>query len=158
ENSNFRERISRLLAERYADHPPAVHVEQRIYDRFPSRDDQTRLAMFHQKDWIHRIELIPSIEDERYREFGERIIATEQPRLLTDSQRARGRAWRRERILASGDAPWFTAADAMAELNELADVALDDRRQQLCEIRDYLARLCSTGSVLDHSGDRKKGA
>ena len=30
ENCDFRHRISRLLAERYADQPPAIYVEQRI--------------------------------------------------------------------------------------------------------------------------------
>ena len=40
-----------LFAERYADQPPAICVEQRIYDSFPSSDDEARLAMFHKQDW-----------------------------------------------------------------------------------------------------------
>ena len=59
-----------LFAERYADQPPAICVEQRIYDSFPSSDDEARLAMFHKQDWNHRIDLLSSIEDERYRELG----------------------------------------------------------------------------------------
>jgi exodeoxyribonuclease-1 len=46
ENWDFRQRIRRLLAERYADQPPAIYVEQRIYDGFPSPDDEARLATF----------------------------------------------------------------------------------------------------------------
>jgi exodeoxyribonuclease I len=61
-------------------------VEQRIYDGFPSREDEMRLATFHRQEWPHRIGLIPSIEDGRYRELGGRVIATEQPHLLTATQ------------------------------------------------------------------------
>ena len=73
EHWEFRHRISRLLAERYADQPAAIYVEQRIYEGFPSRDDEARLATFHGREWPHRVGLIPSIEDERYRELGERV-------------------------------------------------------------------------------------
>jgi exodeoxyribonuclease I len=145
ENWEFRQRTSRLLAERYADQPSAIYVEQRIYDGFPSREDEARLAMFHRHEWPARIGLIPSIDDERYRELGERVIATEQPQLLTSTQCTRWQAWRRERILATGDTPWLTVADAAAELDELADAALDDQRQQLCEIRSFLATLENGG-------------
>src|SRR5262245_38973082 len=73
-------------------------------------------AAFHRQEWPHRVGLIPSIEDDRYYELGERVIATEKPQLLTATQRSRSQAWRRERILATGDTPWLTVADAMAEL------------------------------------------
>jgi exodeoxyribonuclease-1 len=134
-------RVSRLLAERYADQAATIYVEQRIYDGFPSREDEARLAAFHRQEWPHRIRLTPSIEDGRYRELGERVIATEQPHLLTSTQRAQWQAWRRDRILATGENPWLTVPDAMTELDELADSALIDQRLQLCEIRNFLTRL-----------------
>jgi exodeoxyribonuclease-1 len=136
ENFDFRQRTSRLLAERYVDSPPAIYVEQRIYDGFPSHDDEASLAMFHRQDGVHRIDLLSSIEDERYRELGERVIATEQPQLLTATQRSRWQAWRRERILATGDTPWLTVADAMAELDELAVVG--GQGHPLSDIRNLL--------------------
>jgi exodeoxyribonuclease I len=141
ENWEFRQKTSRLLAERYADQPSAIYVEQRIYDGFPSRDDEARLATFHRHEWLARIGLIPSIEDERYRELGERVIATEQPQLLTDTQRTRWQVWRRERIIAAGDNPWLTVADAMAELDELAEAMLGEQGQQLSDIRKFLTGL-----------------
>jgi exodeoxyribonuclease-1 len=142
DNWDFRQRTGRLLAERYADQAPAICVEQRIFDGFPSRDDEARLATFHRQEWPHRIGLIPSIEDERYRELGERVIATEQPEFLTDMQRSRWQAWRRERIIATGDNPWLTVADAMAELDEFAEAVLDQQvPQQLGDIRSFLRSL-----------------
>ena len=141
ENWDFRQRISRLLAERYADEPPAIYVEQRIYDGFPSPDDEARLATFHRQEWPNRIDLIPSIEDARYRELGERAVATEQPQLLTCTQRMRWQAWRRERITAPGDSPWLTVARAMAGLDELAEAMLGEQGQQLSDIRNLLTSL-----------------
>jgi exodeoxyribonuclease-1 len=49
-------------------------VEQRIYDSFPSRNDEASLAMFHRQNWIHRIDVLSSLEGDRYRELGERIM------------------------------------------------------------------------------------
>jgi exodeoxyribonuclease I len=150
ENRDFQHRISRLLAERYADQPPASYVEQRIYDGFASHDDGARLATFHRQEWPRRVGLIPSIEDERYRELGERVIATEQPQLLTTTQRTRWQEWREDRLLATGDVPWLTIADAVAELEEYFE-ALGDQRQQLCDIRYFLKSLeanCAASETL----------
>jgi exodeoxyribonuclease-1 len=141
ENWDFRHRTSRMLAERYAGQPPASYVEQRIYDGFASRDDVAMLAAFHRQEWPRRIGLIPSIEDERYRELGERVIATEQPQLLTATQRNRWQEWREERLLATSDVPWLTLANAFAELEEFSEAALGDRCQELCNIRHFLRSL-----------------
>jgi exodeoxyribonuclease-1 len=141
ENRKFGHRISRLLAERYADQPPASYVEQRIYEGFPSPKDEARLATFHRQEWPQRTGLIPSIEDERYRELGERAIAAEQPQLLTAVQRTRWEAWRGDRLLATGDVPWLTVADAVAELEEFSEAALGDQRQQLRDIRRFFKDL-----------------
>jgi hypothetical protein len=82
-----------------------------------------------------------SIEDERYRELGGRIIATEQSQLLTDVQRTRWESWRRDRILATGENPWLTIPNAMAELDELAQAGEAGQEQQLSDIRNLLATL-----------------
>jgi exodeoxyribonuclease-1 len=140
EHWDFQQRVSHMLAERYADQSPGIYVEQRIYDGYPSRDDEARLAAFHRQDWAHRIGVIPSIEDERYRELGERLIAVEQPQLLTTTQRTRWQTWRRERIVAPGDVPWLTVAHAMAKLEELTEAA-QGKQCQLSDIRNLLTSL-----------------
>jgi exodeoxyribonuclease I len=141
DNRDFQHRISRLLAERYADRPPATYVEQRIYDGFPSPEDEATMATFQRQEWPDRIGLIPSIEDERYRELGERAIATEQLQLLTAAQRTRWEAWRGDRLLATGDVPWLTVADAATELKELSEAAPANQRQLLSDIRNFLRAL-----------------
>ena len=65
----------------------------------------------------------------------------EQPQLLTAGQRTRWEAWRRDRLLATGDVPWLTVADAVAELKELSEVAPANQRQLLGDIRNFLRGL-----------------
>jgi len=140
ESWDFRQRTSRLLAERYADQPSSIYVEQRIYDGFPSRDDEARLATFHRQEWPHRVGLVPSIEDDRCRELGERLIFVEQPAALTDAQRRSWQAWQRDRLLAAGEAPWLTIAAALSELEEVADTT-PEQRPPLSDIRILLKSL-----------------
>ena len=105
EHPEFRRRISRLLAARYEDQVEPAHVEQRIYSGFPSDDDQTRMHSFHAQRWEDRIGIIKEIEDERYRQIGQRIVAIERPDLLTDAQRQRWESWRRELFFTNEKVP-----------------------------------------------------
>ena len=104
----FCRRISRLLAARYADQAEPAYVEQRIYSGFPSNADQTRMHAFHSQGWEDRVGIIREIEDERYRQIAQRIVAIERPDLLTDAQRQRWESWRRERFLTNEKVPWMT--------------------------------------------------
>jgi hypothetical protein len=44
EHSAFRQRIARLLADRYEDQAESTNVEERIYSGFPSYDDQALIG------------------------------------------------------------------------------------------------------------------
>ena len=137
EHSTFRPRIARLLAARYEDQPAAVHVEERIYDGFPSNPNQSRMEAFHLQGWERRIDIIRTIDDDRYRQLGQRIVAVERPDLLTSDQRSRWDSWRRERFLADGDLPWPTVPRALEELEDLARYAQPAQQAQLGELRHY---------------------
>jgi exonuclease I len=149
DNWDFQQRTSRLLAERYVDQRSAIYVEQRIYDGFPSRDDEARLATFHRQEWPHRVSLIPSIEDDRCRELGERIIFVEQPAVLTDAQRRSWQGWHRDRLLAAGETPWLTIAGALSELEELSTRRLSGNRRS--PTSEYCLKVWGEGRVLTHS-------
>jgi hypothetical protein len=45
------------------------------------------------------------------------------------------------RKLRTGDSPWLTVTDAMAELDELAEAVLGEQGQQLSDIRNFLTSL-----------------
>ena len=137
-NVEFRRRIPRLLAARYEDQVEPVHVEQRIYGGFPSNADQARMRSFHAQTWEDRIGTIQEIEDERYRQIGQRLIAAERPDLLTEGQRRRWEAWRQERFLTTEKVPWMTVASALEELAKLSEDATPTQQAQLVDIQHFL--------------------
>ena len=138
DHAEFRRRISRLLAARYEDQVEPAHVEQRIYSRFPSNADQTRMHSFHAHGWEDRIDIIQEIEDERYRQIGQRIVSIERPDLLTDAQRQRWESWRRERFLTDKNVPWMTVASALEELANESQDATPAQQEQLADLERFL--------------------
>ena len=135
---DFCRRISRLLAARYADQVEPAHVEQRIYSGFPSNADQTRMHAFHSQGWEDRVDIIGEIEDERYRQIAQRIVAIERPDLLTDAQRQRWESWRRERFLTNEKVPWMTVASAIEELADESQDATPAQQAQLADLERFL--------------------
>lgn len=138
ENVEFRRRIARLLAGRYEDRVAPAHVEQRIYDGFPSNADQTLMHSFHAQSWEDRIGTVQAIEDERYRRIGHRLIAVERPDLLTDPHLGRWESWRRERFLTDEKVPWMTVKAALDEFAQVGKDATPAQQTLLSDLRQFL--------------------
>ena len=62
EHSNFKQRVARLLADRYADQKLRLYVEENIYTRFPLPADEIRMNHFHNRTWPERQDIIETIE------------------------------------------------------------------------------------------------
>jgi exodeoxyribonuclease-1 len=137
-HGEFRKRISRLLAARYEDQAEPAYVEQRIYSGFPSNADQTRMHSFHSQGWEDRVGTIQEIDDERYRQIGQRIVAVERPDLLSDAQRKHWNSWRRERFLTNEKVPWTTVSSALEELDEASKNATPTQQTQLADLKRFL--------------------
>ncbi len=138
EHPEFRRRISRLLAARYEGRAEPAHVEQRIYSGFPSNADQTCMHAFHSQGWEDRVGIIREIEDERYRQIAQRIVAIERPDLLADAQRQRWGSWRRERFLTNEKVPWMTVASALEEFADVSQGATPAQQAQLADLERFL--------------------
>jgi len=141
EHSAFRQRVARLLADRYEDKAEPANVEERIYSGFPSNDDQALMHSFHGENWEDRIGIIPEIKDDRYRQLGQRIVATERPDLLTVKARQVWESWCRERLCQNGDTPWLTVPRALAALSDLTKNASPDHKRQLADVQHFLKTL-----------------
>ncbi len=85
-----------------------------------------------------RLGIIQQIEDARYRQIAQRIVAVERPDLLTDAQRQRWQSWRRERLLTNEKVPWMTVASALEELAGLSKDALPAQQAQLADLERFL--------------------
>lgn len=81
---------ARLIAGYIATREPhalSPHIEERIYNGFPSPADETRIAAFHNARWEDRLAIVQGIEDERLRWFGLRLIYIEARSVLPESVR-----------------------------------------------------------------------
>lgn len=140
-NGKFRNRISRILARRRKPFPKSEYVEEQIYENFPTASVQRLLSLFHNARWEERIGIVNQIEDTRYRQLGQRLIATERPDLLTPDQARRYNSWLGYRVLTDEEVPWLTVPKAMRRIEELETSGETKNQNRLRQVRQLFQRL-----------------
>ena len=138
-DADFRARVGQALALRFADQEPSPHVEQHIYDGFPSRKDQAVMERFHGVDWSERAAIAAQIDDPRLCEFAHRLVYFENPELLPAEKSAELNAWIAVRVLTKDEnVPWMTVTKAMRETDDMLADATGDDASLLGEVKEFL--------------------
>lgn len=129
EAPELRQRLIAAITARNPADPDAgpQDVERQIFNGFYSWNDKARLKEFQGADWLRRQETVATFEDARLRQLGSRLVAFYAPNLLSDNERRRYIAWRRER--------WNAPAETEVEW-----MTLEKARQALLEMRSAPAR------------------
>lgn len=144
EAPKLRQRLIATMAARYPAETDAVpqHVEQQIFNGFYSWNDKARLKEFQGADWPRRQEIVATFEDARLRQLGARLVAFHAPNLLSDNERRRYIAWRRERWNAPADTEveWMTLEKARQALLEMQAAPVQDP-SMMEEIEAFIAGL-----------------
>ncbi|SDD61900.1 exonuclease domain-containing protein [Ruegeria marina] len=118
----FAARVGQALAQRYPPWPAAEVVEARMYEGFPSRADEGRMQAFHAATWPERAEIVETLEDDRLRELGRRIVFLEHPEVLRPELRQSLETWLHNRLHGrEGVQAGRTIGDAMADIDESED-------------------------------------
>ena len=133
--------IARAMAAQYADKEMSPHVENRIYDGFPSPGDQRLMDEFHNAPWGVRYAIARGFRDDRFRELAERLVFSESPDALPDDRRAALDTWRRERLTTTDKAPWLSLSRARTELADLKEGMSPDDAALLIEVELHLDEL-----------------
>lgn len=130
----FKDTVAAALELRSA-FPKSPHIEEQIYDGFPSNEDKNRMRAFHAtRSWAERLEIASGFQDIRLRKLGNRLIHANAPEVLPASlEAAATRAMVNDRILAQGKVPWTTLGAAKASLEGREDTA------EIMEIRRWFA-------------------
>ena len=140
----LRQRLIAAMTARFPTDPDAApqHVEQQIFNGFYGWNDKARLKEFQEADWSRRQEIVATFEDPRLRQLGSRLVAFYAPSLLSDSERRRYLAWRRERWNAPEGAsvPWTTLEYSRQALSGMRAAAGYDP-SMLDEIDAFTVRL-----------------
>lgn len=106
--------------------PPRQRVEERLYEAFPSETDQQRIAKFHTVPWAERVDIVESLEDERLRVFGRRLIYIEQRSVLSDAQQRLVERDLTDRLVDEARSS-LTLAQALSETEVLLNEGAGDR-------------------------------
>jgi exodeoxyribonuclease-1 len=118
----FCQNLSEVLGELYADAEPSAHVEDRIFDGFPSRADERLQQLFADGAWEARLVTCRQFADNRLSELGHRLIFAECPHHLPLAQcQEIARAFAERALSLDPEAPWTTVASARTEIGELRD-------------------------------------
>lgn len=137
-DGQFAARVGQALAQRFPPWPAAEVVEARMYEGFPSRADEARMQAFHAASWRERAELVETLEDDRLRELGRRIVFLEQPEVLRPELRQGLETWLQNRLHGrEGVEAGRTLGDALEEMEKLAGDG--DDQDALNDIRAWLA-------------------
>ena len=120
EDGDLRKRLMVAVVEDREEWEPSVYVEEQIYDSFSGPEDQALMTAFHEAEWPDRAVLLGCLADARLQILGERLLYTESPEVMDDSQLSRYRADVARRLLAEeGTVPWLTLPQAIRETDEL---------------------------------------
>lgn len=117
--------------------PPSRHAEERLYDGFPGPQDEARLVEFHDVDWTDRLAIVQSLDDERLRFFGLRLLYFEARSVLPEALRLeldRALSGRLVDAAAGG----LTLEQALRAIDEAPSDDACDAGGLLADYRSYL--------------------
>jgi exodeoxyribonuclease I len=116
---------------------PSRHAEERLYDGFPGPQDEARLVEFHDVDWTNRLAIVQSLDDERLRFFGLRLMYFEARSVLPEALRLE-----LERALSGrlvdAEAGGLTLEQALRAIDETPSDDASDAEGLLADYRSYL--------------------
>lgn len=138
-DGQFAARVGKAMEQRYPPFEPAVVVEGRMYEGFPSRADENRMQAFHRAEWPERADIAESFEDDRFRELARRLVFVNAPGVLPDPRQAQLQAWLRNRRHGrDGVEVGRTISGALAELDNDSSAELPPEAEA---IRSWLWNL-----------------
>ncbi|WP_319799137.1 hypothetical protein [Nitrobacter sp.] len=117
-------------------YPLSPHLEERIYNGFPGPNDEGRMNAFHQASWPDRLAIVQSLEDERLRWFGLRLVYSEARGVLPEAVKVEIEH-RLANQLAEDGSGCLTYELALAETDKLMGEGAD-RDGLLSRYRIYL--------------------
>lgn len=138
------QRLVELIKSQAKVWPAGTHVEQQIYEGFPSSEDETLLQHFHDGDWPKRLAVLGQLKDARLRTLGLRLIHGEAPHVLTAAQQLAAQAHLSQRMQDEGGP--LRLDRAIAETDALLLEHAQHDTSHLIEYRQYLENRISAAA------------
>jgi exodeoxyribonuclease I len=135
-DANLRARLVAAYFAAREPYPLSPHLEEQIYNGFPGPDDEGRLNAFHQASWPDRLAIVQSLNDERLRWFGLRLVYSEARGVIPATVKAEIEYRLAERLAGDGSG-CLTYELALAETDKLIGEG-EDHDGLLSRYRIYL--------------------
>ena len=142
-DSAFVDRLLELYEESKTEYEDSEHVEQQIYNGFPTPPDDVLMERFHATAWHDRHLLIPNFADQRLSFLAAHVIYEEHPDYLPHELRRSVEAHIQGRLHFRGECKWGTVPKALAECEANLSLVTGDQLEMLRTYRDHLVSLCS---------------
>jgi len=143
-DEEFTSRLLQSYEQNKTVYDPAENVEQKIYDGFPSNQDQINMDQFHEVPWPERHKKLSEFEDDRWKKLAARIIYDHNPDFLPVEHQEAVRSEIRDRLLCAEECKWTTIPVALAECDELGSTADGDQAKMLEDLKLQLGQLAES--------------
>lgn len=128
-----------------------THIEEKLHGIFLNDEDSARARQFHKTPWLERFEIVQSMEDERLREFGTRLIFFEARSLLPKEVVNRLDCETAERLISPDGRP-MSLVRCLDEIDMMKAAGTNDQRtsELLGGFRNYIVnRMTKVSSFLE---------
>jgi exodeoxyribonuclease-1 len=136
-DAEFRARVVSFYVATREPRPHSVPVEGQLYEGFPGPADEARIADFHEASWPEALAIVQSLDDERLRTFGLRLIYFGARSVLPTDVRLNVERDLTDRLV-SNDAGGLTLEQALRETETLLGGSEIDADGILTGYRTYL--------------------
>ena len=143
--SEFRQRVAEALTRYYEPEEPSEYIEKRIYGGFPSRNDTQLMEQYHRTPLEAKLTICDQFEDSRFREFGLRLIYSDNPDNLSAAQRDELQLFFNNRMTTTEEVEWMTLPKALTEVDKLKNDSVD--QALLLEIEHFLINMRKTANA-----------
>jgi exodeoxyribonuclease-1 len=120
ENTGFRQRVAEAMRLQTEGYEPNTHLEEKIYDGFPSWADKDAMKSFHNAStWERRLIIARAFEKTELQQIGVRLVWANAPECLSEQHRTLidAHVGATRFGLLTGQ-PWTTVGSFMEELDE----------------------------------------
>jgi exodeoxyribonuclease I len=153
DNAAFRERLIGAFQATKEEPQLSPHLERQLYDGFFPKEDEVLAQQFHSVPWEERLAIVAAFKDRRLKKIGQRLIFSERPDLLLETQREQYEQAIASRIASDDDgSPWLTLPRAMVDLGHLIANAGPEQLAFFHEHRTHLSdRMARAAETLKRS-------
>ncbi len=116
ENEDFSSRLIRLHVESQKQWPEPLHIEERIFEKFPSSQDKKTMIEFHTVPNSKKYAISKKFQDSRYQELALRILYEIAPQTIPELEKKNYELEIKERFNEDDKAKWYSKNKILKQL------------------------------------------